>query len=52
MIGNMTLTAGIGFDETGRPAEVFLTGAKDGSGMAAILDGAPGNDSPAATARS
>ena len=38
VIGNMTLTATIGFDETGRPAEVFLSGAKDGSGMAAILD--------------
>jgi ribonucleoside-diphosphate reductase alpha chain len=40
VIGNMTLTATIGFDETGRPAEVFLSGAKDGSGMAAILDDA------------
>ena len=36
----MTLTATIGFDETGRPVEVFLSGAKDGSGMAAILDDA------------
>jgi hypothetical protein len=40
VISNMTLTATIGFDETGRPAEVFLSGAKDGSGMAAILDDA------------
>lgn len=40
IIGNMTLTASIGFDETGQPAEVFLSGAKDGSGMAAILDDA------------
>ena len=40
VIGNMTLTATIGFDETGRPTEVFLSGARDGSGMAAILDDA------------
>jgi hypothetical protein len=40
IIGNMTLTASIGFDETGQPAEVFLSGAKDGSGMAAIIDDA------------
>ena len=40
IIGNMTLTASIGLDETGRPAEVFLSGAKDGSGLAAILDDA------------
>ena len=39
-VGNMTLTATIGLDETGQPAEVFLSGAKDGSGMAAILDDA------------
>ena len=39
-VGNMTLTASIGLDETGQPAEVFLSGAKDGSGMAAILDDA------------
>jgi len=40
VIGNATIAASIGFDETGRPAEVFLSGAKDGSGMAAILDDA------------
>jgi hypothetical protein len=34
------LTATIGFDSGGRPAEVFLTGAKDGSTMAAFLDDA------------
>ncbi|HEU0216576.1 MAG TPA: hypothetical protein VFQ90_07940, partial [Stellaceae bacterium] len=34
------LTATIGFDAAGRAAEVFLSGAKDGSGMAAILDDA------------
>ena len=39
-IGNMLLTVTIGFDETGQPAEIFLSGAKDGSGMAAILDDA------------
>jgi hypothetical protein len=36
-IGNMPLTAAIGFDETGQPAEIFLASAKDGCGMAAIL---------------
>jgi hypothetical protein len=30
----MMLTATIGFDEAGRPAELFLSGAKDGSGLA------------------
>jgi len=29
-----------GFDETGQPAEIFLSGAKEGSGLAAILDDA------------
>jgi len=33
----MCFAASIGFAEDGRPAEVFLTGAKDGSGMAAII---------------
>jgi len=32
--------ATVGFDQAGRPAEVFLCGAKDGSGLAAILDDA------------
>jgi hypothetical protein len=36
----MTLTASIGFGPNGRPQELFLNGAKDGSGMAAILDDA------------
>lgn len=31
------LTATIGFDPAGRPAEVFLSGGKDGSGLAALL---------------
>ncbi len=39
-INGMRLTATIGFDAEGRPAEVFLSGAKDGSTMAAILDDA------------
>jgi hypothetical protein len=39
-IGSLTLTATVGFDQAGRPAEVFLCGAKDGSGLAAILDDA------------
>ena len=37
MVGNTVLSATIGFDEVGHPAEVFLSGAKDGSGMASIL---------------
>ena len=37
----MRLTATVGFDGDGRPAEVFLNGAKDGSG--AQYNGAPGN---------
>ncbi len=40
VIGNAVIAASIGLDETGQPAEVFLSGAKDGSGMAAILDDA------------
>jgi hypothetical protein len=39
-IGNTALSACVGFDETGHPAEIFLSGAKDGSGMAAILEDA------------
>lgn len=39
-INGMCLTATIGFDTAGHPAEVFLSGAKDGSTMAAILDDA------------
>jgi ribonucleoside-diphosphate reductase alpha chain len=40
VIGNVSIVAKIGFDAAGRPAEIFLSGAKDGSGMAAILDDA------------
>jgi hypothetical protein len=36
-VGGVTLTATIGFDETEQPAEIFLSGAKDGSGLASIL---------------
>ena len=36
----MALTATVGFDKMGRPAKIFLSGAKDGSGMAAILEDA------------
>ncbi len=39
-VGGSVLTATIGFDAAGRAAELFLSGAKDGSGMAAILDDA------------
>jgi ribonucleoside-diphosphate reductase alpha chain len=35
-VGNVVLSATVGFEETGRAAELFLSGAKDGSGMAAI----------------
>jgi ribonucleoside-diphosphate reductase alpha chain len=38
IVCNITLSASVGFDETGRPAEVFLSGAKDGSGLSAILE--------------
>jgi ribonucleoside-diphosphate reductase alpha chain len=40
VIGNISIVATIGFDAAGRPAEIFLSGAKDGSGLAAILDDA------------
>jgi len=36
-VGNTVLSATIGFNESDQPAEVFLSGAKDGSTMAAIL---------------
>lgn len=34
------VTASVGFDHNGRPREVFLSGAKVGSSMAAILEDA------------
>jgi ribonucleoside-diphosphate reductase alpha chain len=36
-VGNMNVSATIGFDPAGRPAEVFLSGAKDGSNLSAII---------------
>ena len=40
-VGNLTFAATVGFDpQDGRPREVFLAGAKDGTDMAAILDDA------------
>ncbi len=40
-VGGHRFTATIGFDPaTGRPKEVFLSGAKDGTDLAAILDDA------------
>jgi hypothetical protein len=36
-LGNRRLTATIGFCPEGRPAEVFLSGPKDGTDLAAIL---------------
>ena len=41
VVGGQVVQASVGFDPaTGRPRELFLTGAKDGSGLAAILDDA------------
>jgi ribonucleoside-diphosphate reductase alpha chain len=39
-IGGGPLKATVGFAAGGRPAEICLAGAKDGSGLAAILDDA------------
>ncbi len=39
-VGGHRFTATIGFDEHDRPKEVFLSGAKDGTDLAAILDDA------------
>ena len=39
---NMPLTATVGFDAAGRPAEVFLSGAKDGLNRT----GFPGGSDP------
>src|SRR4051812_2876173 len=39
-IGGMKLSASVGFDNAGRPGELFLSGAKDGSGLAAVLNDA------------
>jgi hypothetical protein len=37
VIGNMTLTATIGFDERGAPKEIFLSGGKTGSATDLLL---------------
>ena len=40
-VGNLTFAATVGFDpQDGRPREIFLAGAKDGTELAAILDDA------------
>ena len=39
-VGGQTIEASVGFDAAGRPRELFLTGAKDGTDLAAILDDA------------
>ena len=39
-VGGKRLTATIGYFPEGLPAELFLSGAKDGSGMSAILEDA------------
>jgi hypothetical protein len=39
-IGETVVLTTVGFDAAGQPAEIFLSGAKDGSGLAAILDDA------------
>jgi hypothetical protein len=39
-VDGIIFTASVGFGVDGRPAELFLGGAKDGSGMAAILNDA------------
>ncbi len=36
-VGGFTYEATVGFDKAGRPKEIFLSGAKDGSDMAAVL---------------
>ncbi len=39
-VGGHRFAASVGFDEQDRPREVFLSGAKDGTDLAAILDDA------------
>lgn len=36
-VAGLRVAAMVGFDPSGRPAELFLSGAKDGSGLAAIM---------------
>src|SRR2546430_1832178 len=37
VIGNMVVSATVGFDETGAPKEIFLAGGKTGSAMDFLL---------------
>jgi hypothetical protein len=37
VVGNARVAATLGFDELGRPREIFLSGARVGADMAAIL---------------
>jgi ribonucleoside-diphosphate reductase alpha chain len=37
-VGNARFAATVGFDEFGRPREIFLAGARAGSDLAAVLD--------------
>jgi hypothetical protein len=39
-VDGLSFVASVGFDPDGRPAEIFLSGAKDGSGLAAIIEDA------------
>ena len=47
----MRLAARVKIDPEGRPCEVFLSGAKDGSGLAAILEDSRGDVQLCAPAR-
>ena len=38
VVGQHVMKASVGFDQSGAPKEIFLTGVKDGSQLAAILD--------------
>lgn len=40
VVGGQAIEASVGFDAAGRPRELFLSGAKDGTDLAAILDDA------------
>ena len=39
-VGGQAIEASVGFDADGQPRELFLSGAKDGTDLAAILDDA------------
>jgi hypothetical protein len=40
VVGGQAIEASVGFDADGQPRELFLSGAKDGTDLAAILDDA------------